>query len=176
MLFKASFFGPDIKIEPVVTKMPNAASVYQLFREKNLTDEAFIDYVLKKNDTIYGKVSVHSLEQLGFFDGINADKNDFARVKFTYSETGWNKTIKIESDWDIDVQIERNGYLITDKTQKTIYQSATGFDRGQRKLHFIKSLDKKFYLVRISDAQLVIDPKFITFIVIQLEPELTKVN
>jgi hypothetical protein len=169
---------PSVK-EPVV--MPY--TTYKLHREKNFSDAARIDYVLKDDTagTGYGNVSVESLLNLGLFDNLKADKNGFAQITFTDSETGWRKTVDDrDKNWDIDIKMDHSSYVVVDRKDSVEYAYSRSFNKGERNLHLVKALDNKFYLVQITSARRTNSTaeksgdNFVTFFIVQLETELKR--
>lgn len=152
-----------------------------LYAVTDLKNSENVKYVLKNEKMAYGEVTANSMREAGIFNNITGavgviSENNFLTVTFK-KEDGWvPDNRKIEDKWGIYIHVSETGYTIKDKDKKELdSRTAKGFNKDNRAIHFLKA-NGKYYLARISAADMSDESKSVTFFVLQVEPEFSTTN
>ncbi|PCJ77892.1 MAG: hypothetical protein COA57_16425 [Flavobacteriales bacterium] len=150
-------------------------------------DKAF--YIKDIKNNYVGRIATDGFENAFLFNGFESVGNEIAgsdnyrKIKFTPKDNSdsWKKKGSFFQNWPLSIEVKdtarQTSYQIKNKqTGSTEYNSLNDaqdvIDKNFRKLHFFEC-NQAFYLIRISDANLSIKNKYITFILIRLKPKLT---
>ena len=156
-------------------KKARAMATYQLAREKDPKDAMKEDFLVKNDSSYIGKISLESLKDMEFFNGIKASGSEFERLTFTKSGNQWVRDESLPESWNLKVEMDGKYSIYDAKTAETYYSGGDSFNKSARKLHFIKASDNSYYLVRISSAIMnneTGESNSVTFFVIRFEPTL----